>query len=86
MQLQAYTCDSHLLYRHVGVDVRIPCVNLTLLCWHGVKCPFLFPDMHASLKAKGLSVNFGNVTTSRDVNLTIDVRLSTMSEFWWFDQ
>ena len=33
-------CDSHLLYRLVGVNVRIRRVNLTLLCW----CP-IFPDM-----------------------------------------
>ena len=43
-------------------------------------------DLHASLKAKGLSVNFSNVTTSTDVSLTIDVHFSTMSDLWWFDQ
>ena len=43
-------------------------------------------DLLASLKAKGLSVNFGNVTTSRDVSLMIEVHFPTMSDLWWFNQ
>ena len=36
LSIQACRCDSHLLYRLVGVNVRILRVNLTLLCWLGV--------------------------------------------------
>ena len=36
MLVQACRCYSHLLYRLVGVNVRILRVNLTLLCWPGL--------------------------------------------------
>ena len=35
-------CDSHLLYRLIGVNVRILCVNVMLLCWLFWQT---FPDM-----------------------------------------
>ena len=41
-------CDLHLLYRLVGVNVRILCVNLTLPCWcrvSNVLFWLIFPDM-----------------------------------------
>ena len=46
--VQACRCDSHLLYRLVGDNVRILRVNLTLLCWcrvSDVHFWLIFPDM-----------------------------------------
>ena len=45
-------CDSHMLYRLVGVNVRVRRVNLTLLCWCRVSNVLfwpIIPDMIAGL-------------------------------------